>query len=60
MLSHWSRFRLARIFENYYFVKAIEHFFPRLHSLILTFGGLGEFSKVMQTRDVVEGLDKFQ
>ena len=34
----------------------MEHFFPWLQSLILTLGGLGEFSKVMQTLDYASGL----
>ena len=42
--------RFARIFEDY-FVKAIEHF-VRVYIL----GGLGEFSKLMQTLDYVSGL----
>ena len=33
-----------------------EHVFPSLQSLTLSLGGLEEFSKVMQTRDVVESL----
>ena len=38
------------------FIKAIEHFFRRcLQSFILTLGGLGEFSKVIQTLDYVLG-----
>ena len=44
-----------RVFLRIDFIKAKEHFCV-LHSLILKLGGLGEFSKVMETRDVVEGL----
>ena len=46
---------LACIFENY-FTKALEYFFHVYIASTKHSRGLGEFSKVMQTRDVVEGL----
>ena len=54
---HVMDLHIQCIFENY-FIKVIEHF-SCLHSLILTLRGLGEFSKVIQTRDilVVKGLN---
>ena len=45
-------FRFTHIFKDY-FIKAIEHFFRVYRASSLR--GLGEFSKVMQTQDVVEG-----
>ena len=46
-----GRFRFARTFENY-FIKAIGYFF-HVYIASAKHLGLGEFSKVMQTRDAV-------
>ena len=50
----------SRIFKNH-FIKAIEHFF---RGYILASSkheeGLGEFERVMQTREVVEDLHNFR